>query len=89
MFIFIAILIIAIVILILNLYKKDVFNTLPDNVDVSQRYDSKFGQFVITGKKKKFVITKDENISFLVEDGQIVACKDKRVSNDFIYYGGN
>lgn len=86
MIILFIVLLVAIVCYIL--YKKGVFNVSPDNVDVSQRYDSELGRFVIFGKKKKFVITKDENIAFLVEDGQIVACKDKRVSNDFKYYGG-
>ena len=79
------VLIVAIVCFVL--YKKGVSNFASDNIDVSQKYDSEAGQFVISGKKNRFVITKDENIAFLVEDGQIVACKDKRVGNDFKYYG--
>ena len=86
MIILFVVLIVAIVCLLL--YKKGIFNSASDNINVSQKYDSEAGQFVISGKKNKFVITKDENIAFLVENGQIVACKDKRVSNDFKYYGG-
>mgnify|MGYP006955735337 CR=1 FL=1 len=70
------------------LYKKGIFNSLTKNASVSQRYDSEVGNFVVLGKKNKFVITKDEYLSFLVEDGQIVACKDMRVGNEFKYYGG-
>ena len=84
------ILVIALIVAIVCfvLYKKGVYNSASDNnIDVSQKYDSEVGKFVISGKKNKFVITKDENIAFLVEDGQIVACKDKRVGNDFKYYG--
>lgn len=70
------------------LYKKGIFDSKSENINVSQKYDSKYGNFVISGKKNKFVITKNEYLSFLVEDGQIVACKDKRIGNDFKYYGG-
>lgn len=64
-------------------------NSPSENIDVSQKYDSEAGHFVISGKKNKFIVTKDEKIEFLVEDGQIVACRDKRVSDDFKYYGEN
>ena len=43
---------------------------------------------MVGGKKNKFKICKNNNIEFLVENGQIVACKDKRVSNEFKFYGG-
>ncbi len=69
------------------LYKKGVFNSTSENIDVSQKFDSEYGNFVISGKKNKFVITKNDHLSFLVEDGQIVACKDKRIGNEFKYYG--
>ena len=81
------IIILLVVALFIFLYKKGIFNSDSDNVDVSQKYNSDAGNFVVSGKKQKFVITKDEKIAFLVEDGQIVACKDKRISNDFVYYG--
>ena len=86
MTIFFIVLIIAVACIVL--YKRGVFNSKSENINVSQKYDSEYGNFVILGKKNKFVITKNEHISFLVEDGQIVACKDKRVGNDFKYYGG-
>lgn len=69
-------------------YKKKTFNSSPDNINVSQTYDSEYGNFTVFGRKNKFVVTKNENISFLVEDGQIVACKDNRISKDYKYYGG-
>ena len=78
----------AIAIVCFLLYKKGVIKPAPGNMNVSQRYDSEAGHFVVSGKKDKFVITKDRNIAFLVENGQIVACKDKRVDKDFKYYGG-
>ncbi len=59
-----------------------------DYSSISQKYESVEGNFVIKGNKNKFVITKNNNISFLVENGQIVACKDKRISKDYKYYGG-
>lgn len=86
--IFLSVLIVLFALMVcLILYKMGFFNLSSDNINVSQRYNSKEGRFVISGKKKRFVITKNENIEFLVEDGQIVACKDKRVSDDFVYYG--
>ena len=50
------------------------------------RYESEKGIFEITGMKDKFIIKKDENFEFLIEEGRIVACRDKRKSLEFIYY---
>lgn len=60
----------------------------PENKSVNQIYESKDGRFVIEGKKRRFKICKSNNIEFLVENGQIVACKDKRISDEFKFYGG-
>ncbi len=80
--------VLAIVIVYFVLCKTGYLNSKSDNGRVSQIYESKEGRFVISGQKNNFVITKNENIAFLVKDGQIVACKDKRVGDDFKYYGG-
>lgn len=53
---------------------------------IHQTYNSSDGDFVISGEKDEFTITKNNSISFLVKDGQIVACMDKRASNEFKYY---
>ncbi len=58
------------------------------NKYIRQIYEAKEGRFVVGGKKNKFKICKNNNIEFLVENGQIIACKDKRVSNEFKFYGG-
>ena len=39
-------------------------------------------------KKDNFKITKDNQFEFLVKDGQIVATKDLKGSDEFVYYGG-
>lgn len=50
-------------------------------------YKSKEGEFDILGVKNEFVVMKNKKIEFLVKDGQIIACRDLRVGNEFIYYG--
>ena len=57
-------------------------------IDVSQEYKCNEGDFIVVGKKDNFKITKDNQFEFLVKDGQIVATKDLKVSNEFVYYGG-
>lgn len=58
------------------------------NNSVNQIYESPEGKFIIEGKRNSFRICKDNNIEFLVENGQIVACRDKRVSSKFKFYRG-
>lgn len=55
---------------------------------ISQKYSCEEGDFVIKGKKDRFIISKNKDIEFLVKKGQIVASRDLRVSKDFVYYGG-
>lgn len=63
---------------------------------VSKRNNSNFftkyvfgnNEFFISGKKSSFSIRKNNNIEFLVENGEILACKDKNKSDKFVYYGG-
>lgn len=59
-----------------------------NNKIVNQTYESLEGKFEINGRRNKFVIRKNHDIEFLVKDGQIIACKDMRISNDFQFYGG-
>lgn len=58
------------------------------NIRIKQSYISNEGKFYINGKKNSFSISKNGVFEFLVKDGQIVACKDKRNGADFVYYGG-
>lgn len=51
-------------------------------------YESDEGRFEIKGTKREFIIKKDGKFEFLIRDGQIVAVKDKRRSQDFVNYGG-
>ena len=44
------------------------------------------GIFNIQGKEDEFIIQKDERFEFLVVDGRIVACRDNRLHEDYIYY---
>lgn len=42
--------------------------------------------FDIQGQENEFIIQKDARFEFLVVDGQIVACKDNQLHENFIYY---
>ena len=67
---------------------KNKKNTNEKQIDVSQKYKCYEGDFVIVCKKDNFKITKDNQFEFLVKDGQIVATKDLKASDEFVYYGG-
>lgn len=47
------------------------------------------GDFKAIGKMNKFIISKDDRFEFIVENGVITACKDKKFSDKFIEYRGN
>ena len=47
------------------------------------------GEFSIKGRKEKFKIKKGNRFEFLVVDGRIVSCVDKRIGKKPIAYGGN
>lgn len=51
-------------------------------------YKCQQGNFKIEGIKSGFTIKKNSRFEFLIKDGQIVACKNKRKNGDFVYYGG-
>lgn len=51
-------------------------------------YKCQQGNFEIEGIKSSFTIKKNSRFEFLIKDGQIVACKDKRKNDEFVYYGG-
>ena len=62
-------------------------NKKKENERIDLTYKSKEGEFDILGVKSEFVVMKNKKIEFLVKDGQIIACRDLRVGNEFIYYG--
>ncbi len=43
-------------------------------------------KFKIRGRKNKFIISKNDNIEFLVSNGRIIACRDLRINKEFKYY---
>lgn len=57
-------------------------------INVSQQYHCDEGTFQISGYKDNFIINKNSDIEFLIKDGQIIATRDLRVSNAYVYYGG-
>ena len=57
---------------------------IPKNV--TQVFEIGNDKFEIIGKQDNFTITKNGIIEFLVENGQIIAVKDIRISDEFIYY---
>lgn len=54
--------------------------------DIHVKYSNSDSTFVVDGTTDKFVIKKDDRFEFLIENGIIVACKDKKRHKDFIYY---
>ncbi|URN95073.1 MAG: hypothetical protein NAG76_02100 [Candidatus Pristimantibacillus lignocellulolyticus] len=64
-----------------------------DNSDeqrtISETYQSPDQDwFHINGKKDSFIISKNEDHEFLVENGRIVASRNRSKSQQFIYYKG-
>ncbi|MBS4174293.1 hypothetical protein [Bacillus sp. FJAT-49736] len=49
-------------------------------------YSNSNSTYVADGTSDRFVIKKDDRFEFLIENGMIVACKDKSRHSDFIYY---
>lgn len=47
------------------------------------------GDFIVKGRKDKFIIQKDNRFQFLVVDGKIISVKDKLASKRPVRYGGN
>lgn len=46
------------------------------------------GDFTIQGRKNRFVVKKNADLEFLIQDGQIVAYRNLAKSPQYIYYGG-
>lgn len=88
MYIVFIIFIVVVIGICLAVKRKKTSASSMDNKIVSKKFQVAEGEFVITGRRNRFRICKNGNIEFLVENGQIVACKDKRVSDDFKFYGG-
>lgn len=63
-------------------------NNIVEIGKVNCTYESELGKFKADGELEKFIIKKDERYEFLVENGVIIACKDKEHNKQFIYYGG-
>ena len=53
------------------------------NVRIYQHYNSKDGNFKISGTKNGFKIQKDNDLTFTVVNGQIVSVTDKK--NKYVY----
>jgi|GEM_PF-2180580 len=54
--------------------------------NVTQIFDNGNDKFTIIGKQDNFNITKNGEIEFLVKNGKIIACRDLRVSKEFLVY---
>lgn len=74
-----------IAILVFTLNKKSYGKSA---VKVNESYTCEDGNFKVSGDRNCFIIEKDKQYDFLVQNGLIVACKDKRISSKFVYYGG-
>lgn len=86
MIMLIIVLIVLVFVCVYYVIGRRITNNKKEAEIINQTYNSAEGNFVISGEKDRFIITKNELISFLVEDGQIVACMDKRVDKEFKYY---
>ena len=71
--------IIAILVILILVYFYSTKKTLCE-------YNSKDGKIVLNGTDKNYIIRKDNRFEFLVKNGDIVAYKDKTVSDKFKYY---
>ena len=56
------------------------------NKRINERYKLFNSDFTAKGKIGNFIINKDKRFDFLVEDGVIVACRDRKRFKEFIYY---
>ena len=90
MFIIAVILVFFLVVAIycISIRKQKPATTIKHREQINEFYKSVEGEFKVAGYKDEFTVTKDENIEFLVVNGQIVASRDKRVGEKFVYYGG-
>lgn len=88
MFWFLLLSIIIVLVLVICSYKKKYHSIKPKmTATLNCTYSCDEGNFKIDGTKDMFIIDKNSKYEFLVKNGQIVACKDKNVSLDFVYYG--
>ena len=79
MIMLIIVLIVLVFVCVYYVIGRRITNNKKEAEIINQTYNSAEGNFVISGEKDRFIITKNELISFFVEDGKIVACMDKRV----------
>ncbi|MDD7794367.1 hypothetical protein [Clostridium sp. 'White wine YQ'] len=88
--IFIVLLIVFLIKTIFDHVKKSSNSNNSDNKipTLKGEYNCKEGNFKYIGDKDNFVVSKDNRFEFLVKDGVIVACKDKKRHSDFVYYKG-
>ncbi len=59
---------------------------IPQNI--TQVFTIGDDKFEVVGKQDNFIITKNNLIAFIVKDGQIIASRDLRISDKFVYYNG-
>lgn len=62
-------------------------NKKKEDKTINRSYLCDDGHFLINGQIDEFIISKNDKFEFLVKNGRIVSCKDKRVSGDFVNYG--
>ncbi|RMD02320.1 hypothetical protein D9O40_06700 [Clostridium autoethanogenum] len=82
------ILLIIVCMVIIFLFRKKKSKRSLVECNINCEYKCKEGYFKIKGKKNNFTIEKNGEFKFLIKDGQIIACKDKRKNSEFVYYGG-
>lgn len=83
---FVLLIIVGAVIIYLFCRKKSKISLVETGINCE--YKCEHGNFKIKGKKSDFTIKKNDQFEFLIKDGQIIACKDKRKNLEFVYYGG-
>lgn len=87
MFIIAVILVLVLVIFFyFSKVKQKPTDTAKPKEQINVRYKSIEGDFRVIGYKDEFIVTKNENIEFLVKNGQIIASRDLRIGQEFVYY---
>ncbi len=53
---------------------------------LNKKYRVENNMFHIKGNKDEFIIKKNDKVEFLIKDGEIVAIKNAKVDENFVYY---
>lgn len=82
--------VIFVFLLVVSIYfsmrKQKLVTLIKPREQINEFYKSIEGEFKVIGYKDEFIVTKNENLEFLVINGQIVASRDKRIGKEFVYY---